>query len=168
MPFTATKEIRINELVLNCPAAMEVLLNHGFHCVGCSLSAYETLEEGAKAHGYSDEEVGKIVDEINDAAREFEKRLTDSEKESAQKLANEREAAAKEAAEKAEAIWLGKANFQRDLPAGGNPAGFTPPKVKLGKEAAEAKGQSAREAAGAKESAKGKATGKKKGKKKKS
>lgn len=65
-----TKGMLIGELVREHPACVEVLFNHGFHCIGCDLAADETLEQGARAHGYSDSEIDEIVKELADAAKE--------------------------------------------------------------------------------------------------
>ena len=60
----------INELVLHYPEAVGVLMSYGFHCIGCGLSGYETLAEGASAHGFSDEEIDEMVREIKKAVEE--------------------------------------------------------------------------------------------------
>jgi hybrid cluster-associated redox disulfide protein len=72
MPPEITRSISIGELVMNYPAAVEVLFSHGFHCIGCGLSAYETLEQGAAAHGYDDAMIDQIVLEIKEAAKKAE------------------------------------------------------------------------------------------------
>ncbi|HYZ15029.1 MAG TPA: P-loop NTPase, partial [Candidatus Acidoferrum sp.] len=41
----------IRELVAELPIAEEVLTKFGLHCAGCGVSKYETIEQGAKAHG---------------------------------------------------------------------------------------------------------------------
>jgi hybrid cluster-associated redox disulfide protein len=50
-----TLEIRpatnIRELVGAIPVAQEVLERFGLHCAGCGVNKYETLEQGANAHG---------------------------------------------------------------------------------------------------------------------
>jgi len=63
-----SRKTPIGELVLNCPVAAAVLLEHGFHCIGCGLAAYETLEEGAAAHGFDDAAIDALVGKIKDAA----------------------------------------------------------------------------------------------------
>ena len=75
MPPKITRETMIGELVLNCPVAASVLLEHGFHCIGCGLAAYETIEEGAAAHGFDDASIDKLVEEIKDAAAHEEETL---------------------------------------------------------------------------------------------
>lgn len=44
-------QANINELVAQLPIAAEVLTAFGLGCHGCSVSKYETIEQGAKAHG---------------------------------------------------------------------------------------------------------------------
>ena len=73
-----TRMTMIGELIMEHPVAAHVLLEHGFHCIGCGLSAYETLEQGALAHGFDESEVDVLVGKINDAV-ENEKRLLASE-----------------------------------------------------------------------------------------
>ncbi len=67
MPPKITRDIQIGELVMNYPQAVEVLFNHGFHCIGCGLSAYETLGQGAAAHGFDDAAIDGIIEEIKEA-----------------------------------------------------------------------------------------------------
>lgn len=71
-----TKKIPIGELIICYPSAFEILINRGFHCIGCSMAAHETLEEGARVHGLDDNEIDILVKEIKEAVKkqaEFEK-----------------------------------------------------------------------------------------------
>jgi hybrid cluster-associated redox disulfide protein len=43
-----------------------LLFESGLHCVGCAASSFETIEDGCKVHGFSDEEIDKLIDKIND------------------------------------------------------------------------------------------------------
>ncbi len=72
MAFVISRASPIGELVLNHPVAAAVLLEHGFHCIGCGLAAYETLEEGAAAHGFDDAAIDALVLEIQEAAKKEE------------------------------------------------------------------------------------------------
>ena len=72
MAFVISRASPIGELVMNCPVAASVLLEHGFHCIGCGLAAYETIEEGAAAHGFDDAAIDALVQEIKDAAKKEE------------------------------------------------------------------------------------------------
>ena len=75
MAFAISRTSPIGELVLNHPVAAAVLLEHGFHCIGCGLAAYETLEEGAAAHGFGEAAIDALVQEIKDAAKHEEEIL---------------------------------------------------------------------------------------------
>ena len=57
---------------MNYPAAVDVLFAHGFHCIGCGLSAYETLEQGALAHGFDEATLDGILAEIKEAVKKAE------------------------------------------------------------------------------------------------
>jgi hybrid cluster-associated redox disulfide protein len=61
-----TKEMLIADLVDQYPKLAEVLVEqYGFHCIGCSLSAVETLGEGAMGHGFDKKTIEKMVIEMN-------------------------------------------------------------------------------------------------------
>src|SRR5579872_6540416 len=46
-----TPQTNISALVAQLPVAAEVLGRFGLHCAGCGVNKYETIEQGAKAHG---------------------------------------------------------------------------------------------------------------------
>ena len=61
-----TKKINLNELISKYPKLTRILIeDYGFHCVGCAAAFFETLEDGAKAHGMSDREIDKMVERLN-------------------------------------------------------------------------------------------------------
>jgi len=68
-----TKKSNISEIVEKHPEAISVLFEKGIHCVGCHAAAFETLEQGLKAHGLSEEDMQKVVDELNKKIEEQEK-----------------------------------------------------------------------------------------------
>lgn len=70
MPEKISKNAKLGEVVSNFPAAVPVMLNYGLHCVGCHVAAFETVEQGAKAHGMKEEEIEKMVKEMNTAVEE--------------------------------------------------------------------------------------------------
>ncbi|MBV9278274.1 MAG: P-loop NTPase [Candidatus Eremiobacteraeota bacterium] len=51
MPITIAPETNIRELVADLPVAQDVLSMFGLHCAGCGVNRYETIEQGARAHG---------------------------------------------------------------------------------------------------------------------
>ena len=61
-----TKDILILDLVEQNPALAEVLTEkYGLHCIGCMAASMETLEQGALTHGMTEDEVEKMVMELN-------------------------------------------------------------------------------------------------------
>ena len=60
-----TKDMALGKAVSEYPRTMEVLFRYGMHCIGCHISAYETIEQGATAHGMSKEQIKKMIDEMN-------------------------------------------------------------------------------------------------------
>lgn len=60
--MTITKDNKIEEIVTQYPETMMVFMKHGLHCVGCHVSAFESIEEGAMAHGI---DADALVDDLN-------------------------------------------------------------------------------------------------------
>lgn len=64
-----TKNILILEIAERYPKLVDILVEkYGLHCLGCSLSAIETLKEGAMAHGMNKEEVEEMVKDLHEEA----------------------------------------------------------------------------------------------------
>lgn len=61
-----TKQMAISKVIKKHPQVEEILFTYGLHCMGCVFSVDETIENGAKAHGLSDEEIDDMVDVINE------------------------------------------------------------------------------------------------------
>ncbi len=62
-----SKEMALGEMVSKYPDTGPIMLKYGLHCVGCHVAAYETIEQGAKAHGMTDEDIDKMLEEMNKA-----------------------------------------------------------------------------------------------------
>lgn len=46
-----TKNMAIGKIVQKYPKTFPIFAKYGMHCIGCVISAYENLEQGAAAHG---------------------------------------------------------------------------------------------------------------------
>ncbi len=66
-----TKDMLMGEILEKHPEAAEVLIQYGFHCIGCMISPYETLEAGAAVHGVP---LDSILDDLNKVTRQSKKR----------------------------------------------------------------------------------------------
>jgi len=60
-----TKKMGIIEILEKSPESAETMFKYGLHCVGCMAAKFESLEEGCKAHGISEKDIDKMIDEIN-------------------------------------------------------------------------------------------------------
>jgi len=62
-----TKGMLIGDIAVKYPKAVPIMFKFGMHCIGCGMTAYESLEQGCLAHGMSNEEIDKLVEKINKA-----------------------------------------------------------------------------------------------------
>lgn len=60
--MTITKDTKIEEVVEQYPETMMIFMKHGLHCVGCHVSAFESIEEGATMHGIN---VDALIEDLN-------------------------------------------------------------------------------------------------------
>ena len=64
-----TKDTGIIEAVQNHPEIMEVFAEYGLGCIGCMAANFETIGQGAAAHGI---DVDALIADINDCIAEVE------------------------------------------------------------------------------------------------
>jgi len=60
---TITKDMTFAELIVEDKQAAEKLAERGLFCGGCPMAQFETIENGAKAHGV---DVDKLLKELNE------------------------------------------------------------------------------------------------------
>ncbi len=60
------KDTNLAEILMENPGTAEILLDYGLHCVGCFANSFDTLEGGAKIHGFSDDELQEMIDRLNE------------------------------------------------------------------------------------------------------
>ncbi len=60
-----TREMTFGELIKSFPQAGQILAGYGLHCIGCHIATYETIEQGARAHGLQDGEISKMLGDLN-------------------------------------------------------------------------------------------------------
>ncbi len=59
------KTMTFGELVRNFPESAPILAEYGMHCIGCHIGISETIEEGARAHGLSDDDIRNLMTRLN-------------------------------------------------------------------------------------------------------
>ena len=67
-----TKDSIINDVVSGHNELIPIFLKYGLHCIGCHVSLTETVEEGARVHGISDDDIAKLVQELKDEVNSSE------------------------------------------------------------------------------------------------
>ncbi len=60
-----TKKTKFSEILEIREDAAEILFEAGLHCVGCPMTAQESLEDGCLAHGMSQKEIDKLLERLN-------------------------------------------------------------------------------------------------------
>lgn len=58
-------DMNISDVVRDHPKVAEVFTEYGLHCIGCAISEFETIEQGAMGHGMDRETIDNLVGEIN-------------------------------------------------------------------------------------------------------
>ncbi|MEM7819990.1 MAG: DUF1858 domain-containing protein [Candidatus Aenigmatarchaeota archaeon] len=62
-----TANMSIGDVISKYPESAEIMLKWGLHCIGCHVAAWESIEQGAAAHGLNKAQIAKMVAEINAA-----------------------------------------------------------------------------------------------------
>ncbi len=64
-----TKDMKIGDILQNFPnkslKLSQIMTSKGLHCVGCGAATMETLEQGSMGHGFTEQQVNALVDELN-------------------------------------------------------------------------------------------------------
>ena len=61
------KDMKIGEVVNQFPQAAPIMMEYGLHCIGCHVAAWESISQGASAHGLPDDKIDEMVEKINQA-----------------------------------------------------------------------------------------------------
>ncbi len=65
-----TGEMTIGEVVKEHPEVVPALLSYGVHCIGCHVSAWESLEDGFRGHGFDEEKINEILAKLNEVVEQ--------------------------------------------------------------------------------------------------
>jgi iron-sulfur cluster assembly accessory protein len=74
--MTITRDMTIEDVFTRFPSKSQKLAqemtNAGLHCVGCSASTWETIEAGMYGHGFTNEQIDKLLGKLNGILAEKE------------------------------------------------------------------------------------------------
>jgi hybrid cluster-associated redox disulfide protein len=73
-PPKITKHMMLSDVAMQYPDTAHIFFKYGLHCIGCHVAMFETIEQGAMAHGLTAEDVDNLVKELNDAISKKEKK----------------------------------------------------------------------------------------------
>ncbi len=62
--MTINKDMNIQEVVAKYPELVPVFFKYGLGCIGCAAARYESIEQGAMAHGIN---VPALIEDLNKA-----------------------------------------------------------------------------------------------------
>ena len=69
MAQAVNKQMSIAEVVMKWPESAGAFMEAGLMCYGCAAARYETIEQGALAHGIDPD---KLIEAINEVIEEKE------------------------------------------------------------------------------------------------
>lgn len=61
-----SKHMRVSDILTLLPDAGPLVAQYGLHCFSCEANAHETLDEGCRTHGFSDEDIDDLVTDLNE------------------------------------------------------------------------------------------------------
>lgn len=64
MAQTVNKNMSIAEVVMKWPETAGAFMEAGLHCYGCAAARYETIEQGALAHGIDPDKLIEVLNEV--------------------------------------------------------------------------------------------------------
>lgn len=67
---TIQKSMRVAEILALLPESESLLARYGLSCFHCSSNALETLDEGCRSHGFTDEDIGDLVTDLNELMKD--------------------------------------------------------------------------------------------------
>lgn len=75
-----SRDILISEILAKNPnkssILAEMLLDFGIHCIGCGASNFETLGQGVLGHGFSEQQLDKLINDLNKVIETGDERVS--------------------------------------------------------------------------------------------
>lgn len=64
------KEMSFSQVLEKYPETASIMMKHGLHCIGCHVAAFETIGQGCMAHGMKEEDMKKMIKEMNKSIKD--------------------------------------------------------------------------------------------------
>jgi len=68
MAEKVTKDMTFQDILSKYPESASIMMKFGLHCIGCHMSAMETIEQGCLGHGMDEKMIDEMLKEINNIA----------------------------------------------------------------------------------------------------
>ena len=75
-----SRDTMIMDLVTNHSEVLPILMDVGLHCIGCQLSAFDTIEAGCALHGFDSETIDTLIKTMNTVIKQTRKDHETAEK----------------------------------------------------------------------------------------
>jgi len=62
-----TADMNFSEVLEKYPQTASIMMKYGLHCIGCHVAAFESIEQGCMAHGMKEEDLKKMLKDMNKA-----------------------------------------------------------------------------------------------------
>jgi len=69
-----SKDLIISDVARFYPEVIEIFMDYGLHCIGCYVSGFETVEEGAMGHGIVGDDFDNLMEDATERIAETAKR----------------------------------------------------------------------------------------------
>ena len=63
------RETKMHEVVAVCPKTVDIMTEYGLRCFSCTDCGVESLQDGCMLHGFDEEAIEALIDDLNDAIR---------------------------------------------------------------------------------------------------
>ena len=61
------KDMIVQDILSLCPEASDIMAEYGMHCFSCSIGGTETLHQGCELHGFDEDTMEALVEDLNDS-----------------------------------------------------------------------------------------------------
>jgi hybrid cluster-associated redox disulfide protein len=65
-----SEKSKISDVLTSHPETLGVFLKYGLACIGCSVSGFETVQQGGLAHGFDENTIKQLVEELKEKSKQ--------------------------------------------------------------------------------------------------
>lgn len=69
-----SEKTNLREIIMAYPETAEIFQKRGMGCIGCAIAQFETIGEGARAHGFENKQVQELISDLKKKVDLLEKK----------------------------------------------------------------------------------------------